>query len=265
MSYNLCNYSVSDLNGDGLAEEPKPEASRDAIAHIITAEAPDILLLQEMGRKNMLNDLQQRLSIQGNAYAYQELLHRGRHQINLAVLSKIPLESVTRHTNDTYRIGEATLHMSRGMLELEIKPQHAPPVTVLNVHLKSKIYHQLGQTEMRRNEARILHQLIRKRLKEQPDRLLLVAGDLNDHCKSSVFRTILAENSKYPLADLRPQDQMGNAWTHQNSDIDSYNRIDYFLASTNLLPRVMNSYTSTHQELLTASDHRPLIVTLRVD
>ena len=180
------------------------------------------------------------------------------------MLSRFPIISRQPHTDDTYSIGDAEIPVLRGFLDIEIQVNPNYKFRLMDAHLKSKVFHALGQTEMRRNEARLLNNHIRKILKDSPEENLLVLGDFNDTYRSAPLREITGNKHEY-LQDLRPGDEAGNVWTHFSPDIDQYDRIDYTLVSRGMKPEVVAEKTRVLSDPRTyeASDHRPLIIVFR--
>jgi endonuclease/exonuclease/phosphatase family metal-dependent hydrolase len=268
MTYNLALYSFEDRDHDGQHDDPKPEEERRALHDIILSVSPDILAVQEIGGRAAWEEFVGELKAGGLDYPFNEYLARREHsrvQANLAVLSRFPIVSRQSHTDDTYTIKETEgISVARGFIDIDIAVRPSYSLRLLVAHLKSKVFHRLGQTEMRRNEARLLHKHVREALKEDPACNLLVAGDLNDTYNSRAVREVLGL-SDHQLHDLRPRDHVGDTWTHRQRSQDVYSRIDYILVSEGLLPEVVPSKTRIVRSagMLTASDHRPLVAVFR--
>jgi len=264
MTYNLHQYALMDRDGGGELDDPKPENERRAVMRLIIAQHPDVLSVQEMGDATVFAQFRDDLRVAGLDYPYAELLERGRIEVNLAVLSRFPIVSVQNHTNDCYSIGEAKVAVTRGFLDVEIQVNPRYRFRLLAAHLKSKVYNPLGQTEMRRNEARLLNKAIRGILEENPDINLLVAGDLNDDYNSAPLREVSGRRGG-EMTDLRPVDSSGDVWTCFQSATDSFSRFDYFFVSDRMLPEVVREQTRVVRDPLTyeASDHRPVIAVFR--
>jgi endonuclease/exonuclease/phosphatase family metal-dependent hydrolase len=260
MTYNLARYNLDDRDGDGQFNDPKPETERKAVWEVIAAENPDILAVQEIGNPTIFEEFRYGLKSRGMDYPHAAYLERGQSELNMAVLSRFPISQTWQHLDDRYSMGEAQLPVLRGFLECEIAIRTNYQLRLIVAHLKSKVFHQLGQTEMRRNEARLLNKLVRMRLRENPDINLLVVGDMNDTYNSAAFRE-LAGNKQEFLADLRPKDIGGDVWTRYEAAEDSYTRIDYLLAAEGLLPEYIaaSSRVVRHPAQWTASDHRPVV------
>ncbi len=261
MTYNLHRYAVDDRDGDGQKNDPKPVEEREAAAALIALVRPDVLAVQEIGGRVVFEEFLFRLKTAGLEYPHLEHLQRGDSEINLALLSRFPIVSRQHHTNEMYTIGPAEIPVARGFLDVEIEVNPEYRFRVLVGHLKSKVFHPLGQTEMRRNEARLLNKNVRKILKENPEINLVVVGDMNDTYNSAALRELMGEKKDKVLFDLRPIDRECDAWTHYTPDNDEYARIDYLLVSSGMRPEVVTGKTYAVRSPLTyqASDHRPLV------
>lgn len=249
-----------DRDGGGEPDDPKPEAERRAIVSLIAKENPDVLAVQEMGAAPVFAEFRSALRAAGRDYPYAELLEYGRKDANLAVLSRFPIVAVQHHTNEWYSIGEAKLPVARGFLDVSVQVSPAYQFRLLGAHLKSKVYSPLGQTEMRRNEARLLNKAVREILEESPDANLLLVGDLNDDYNSSPLREVAGRRGG-EMTDLRPEDEVGDVWTFFSGGTDSYSRFDYLFVSEGMRPEVIREQTRVVRDPLTceASDHRPVI------
>lgn len=264
MTYNLRQYALMDRDGDGAADDLKPEHERRAAIRLIVKEHPDVLSVQEMGDEAVFSQFRADLCAAGLNYPYAELMERGRSEVNLAVLSQFPMVSVQHRTNEWYSVGAAKVSVARGFLDItfQVTPQYR--FRMLSAHLKSKVYSPLGQTEMRRNEARLLNKIVRGVLEKDPSVNLLVAGDLNDDYNSSPLREVAGRRGG-EMTDLRPADCAGDVWTCYQSSTDSFSRFDYFFVSDGMLPEVVRDQTRVVRDPLTyvASDHRPVVAVFR--
>ena len=264
MTYNLHQYALMDRDSGGEPEDTKPENARRAAVRLIAKEHPDVLAVQEMGGAAVFAQFRDDLRTAGLNYPYAELLEHGRREINLAVLSRFPIVSVQNHTNEWYSIGESKVPVARGFLDVELQVNPKYRFRLLTAHLKSKVYNPLGQTEMRRNEARLLNKVIRGILEKNPDVNLLVAGDFNDDYNSAPLREVGGKRGG-PMTDLRPVDSVGDVWTYFYDDVDGYSRFDYLFVSTGMLAEVVRAQTRVVRDPLTyeASDHRPVVAVFR--
>jgi len=261
MTWNVEHYSLMDRDGDGRENDPKPEKARKALIAVISRLRPDILVVQEMGAPPMFKEFSFALKEAGLDYPHVEYLRRGTHENNMAVLSRFPIISRQSHTDDRYSMGDAKLPVSRGIIDIDIQVAPDYIFRLFVAHLKSRVHHPLGQTEMRRNEARLLNKHVRAALKDFPGRNILVVGDLNDTYQSAALKEVLGKRTRV-LFDLRPEDNYGEVWSQFSAALDTYSRIDYALVSRGMWPEVVREKCAVirDKDVLEASDHRPLYV-----
>lgn len=266
MTYNLHQFFQTDRDGDGKSDDPKPDSECKAIAKIIAQVNPDVLAVQEIGGEYFLNAFQAWLKTEGLNYEYAELLQRGDRDNNLAVLSRLPIVGTVHHTNEWYSIGKAKVAVARGFLETEIQVDESYTFHLLNAHLKSKVYSRLGQTEMRRNEARLLNKVVRRIHDANKDCNLLVVGDMNDNPNSAAIREVTGKSRKN-LFDLRPTEVSGDAWTYYQASAEQHTRFDYIFANTEMMSDAVPEKSTVIRSPLTytASDHRPVLATFTTD
>lgn len=260
MTYNLHHYSWEDRDRDGQRDDPKPPDEKRALMRVLKAEAPDVLVVQELGTPEHFDDFRESMKCAGLAYSHTEYVRRGRSENNLALFSRFPIVQRLSRVDDTYQIGEAKLHVARGFLDVVIQVNPGYSFRCIGAHLKSKVYHPLGQTEMRRNEARLLGKHIRNTLEEYSNLNVVVVGDMNDFPNSAALREVTGKGKKY-VTDLRPVDLWGDAWTWHDDRQDVYNRFDYILVSDGMYHEVISNkcHAVRHKDLARASDHRPLV------
>jgi endonuclease/exonuclease/phosphatase family metal-dependent hydrolase len=229
MSYGMDPAAWADSAEPGAA--PSATAWRSA-QQVIRDAAPDLLALQGVGARPALEEFADALASDGLVYPHRAWMdHAGGSGGRLALLSRFPLESVLTVTNLSYSIAGRTVPVLRGVLAAEVAIPDGPLLRAVNIQLKSKTFHSLGQTEMRRNEARLVAQLLAVLEEERPGLPLLLCGALNDDYSSAPVREI---RNAADLADLRPADALGAAWTAFDSDEDAYRRFDYLLANAPL-------------------------------
>jgi hypothetical protein len=137
-------------------------------------------------------------------------------------------------------------------------------VTVVVTQLKSKDFHPAGQTEMRRNEARLLGNRLQRR--DEPRGRVLVAAHLADQPHSRPWDE-LAGPGGCGLTDLRPTDGSGNAWTERETEADGCARSDYLFADPALAARAPGGARRIIRdpEAAAGSRHAPLVVVFRTE
>jgi|TARA_B100001971_G_scaffold80753_1_gene74532 endonuclease/exonuclease/phosphatase family metal-dependent hydrolase len=270
-TFNVENYLVKKFG----TRPVKPEISRVKVTEAIVSIGPDVLALQEMGRRAALMDLHKRLKARGLEYPHFEWVNGADPAIHLAVLSRFPI-TVHSHTNLTYLLDRRRFQVSRGFGEARIRLNRNYEFTLLNVHLKSKRpVPQASEAEMRLHEARTLRKIIESRLKVDPDANIMVVGDLNDTPNAEPIRDLIGRRAPR-LVDLRPFEDNGDhlshpinskylprrvSWTSFYGTEDSFSRFDYILASKGMARELDRAGTYIHAmaDWGVASDHRPVV------
>ncbi len=271
-TFNVENYFLRSFG----TRKAKPVASRAKVVEAILKIEPDVLALQEIGRRAALDELMAGLKAKGLNYPHVEWVQGPDLAIHLVVLSRFPIESHKAHSKVEYLLDRQRFQVSRGFGEVTIRVNANYKFTLLNAHLKSKRpVPRASQSEMRLNEARELRRIIEARLRADPKANILVAGDLNDSPNQPPIRTLLG--GKAPkLVDLRPFERNGDralnsqstksiprrvAWTSFYSKEDSYSRFDYLIASPGMNRELRRAgmYVQAMADWGLASDHRPVV------
>ncbi len=223
-TYNLENYHLRDF---GNRKAKPPEARAKVVAHLATIK-PDVVALQEIGEPAALAELQASLKIAGVDLRYSEHLAGWDTNIFVAVLSRFPITARHPHTNDQFLLGGRRFHSSRATIEIEIAAAPQRRFTLLTTHLKSK--RQLpgaDESELREQEALQLRGHIDALLARDPQRDVVVCGDLNDTKDAPAVRIVRGKGAA-ALVDTRPFERNGDtvpsdnprfeprrvAWTH---------------------------------------------------
>lgn len=265
LTLNLHQYVSMNRDENPETFEPKPAEETKPLIDSLRALSPDLLVVQEMGSPEDWAEFKAALAGGANEpYAYDAYLRRDPEDRNMALLSRFPIQACQLHTNDLYTIGPRRFPVRRGFLDVTVLARGQTPFRLLAAHLKSKKFHDFGQAEMRRNEARLLCNHVRDAMAETPAVPLLVIGDLNDTPSSAALQEVMNYQGRPLLFDLRPLDRLGDAWTWRGAD-DDCARLDYALANALLLPMAVpeKCFIPSSPALAIASDHRPIFLTFR--
>jgi endonuclease/exonuclease/phosphatase family metal-dependent hydrolase len=270
-TYNLEAYLLSPTAG----RPAKSPASRAKVQESLKAAQADVLALQEVGSISALRQLQVDLQRLGLNYPHWDHVTGFDTNIHLAILSRFPIVARRPHTNESFLLYGRRYHVSRGFAEVDIQVTPHYRFTLLNAHLKSqRPVHYADQAELREEEARLLRQIISRRLARNPELNLVLLGDLNDTKDSPTLRLLLGRG-RSALVDLRPAERNGDGldtpdpvkeprtitWTHYYAQEDSYSRIDYILLSRGMARELQGSRIVTIPNWGVGSDHRPLAAT----
>ncbi|MFV2089978.1 MAG: hypothetical protein ACC642_04935 [Pseudomonadales bacterium] len=94
----LATYNVKNLFRDGAAERAKPDREFSSLVGSVNKLGADVLLLQEVGSRAALNELNARLK---SPYGHADvLLGNSDRDIHLAILSRHPF-CLTSHRERT--------------------------------------------------------------------------------------------------------------------------------------------------------------------
>jgi endonuclease/exonuclease/phosphatase family metal-dependent hydrolase len=260
VAYNLYNYL------DRSQAQIRSPESRETLLRALAALKADVAVLAETGGEAAVAEIRDELAARGQSYAFSTVVPGYDQERRIGVLARTAPAQTTYVTDATYRLRDRDVPVQRGFGHFVFAGPGGYRLHLVAAHLKSKAFDPLGQTDMRRYEARLLRYLVDDILKEEPEANVLLVGDLNDTPESSPISTLCNRRSNPPkqLYDLRPVDRFGLCWTHCWEEADTYSRIDYAMVSHHLLPEVDLASTEipSFPEWALASDHRPLVITL---
>ncbi len=266
-AWNLRNYMLRPVKSEGgrITTPAKAAESIAAVVETLREIRPDILGLCEMGTRKDLADLQRRLKKAGLDLPHKTWVDGPDKERHLALLSRFPLE-VQHDTRTTFRLGGLPQRVRRGILDVTARARPDFPLRILGVHLKSaRVVPEYDQAAFRRAESLILRQRVESILTEAPDIPLLVFGDFNDTKNSPVVKGVAGRaGTRKSLTVLPLADRLGDQWTYRWDESDEYSRIDFVMVNQPLRRLVRRGGTRVHRDKdwFTASDHRPLVVTI---
>ena len=268
-AWNVRNYLLRPVKNDA-GRTTTPAKSPESIAAVVAtlrALSPDIVGFCEIGTRQDLADLQRRLRQAGLPLTHKTWVDGPDRHRHLALLSRFPLE-VQHDTRTIFRLGGRPHRVQRGILDCTVKVSPGFRLRVLGVHLKSpRIVPEFDQAEFRRAESLVLRGRVEEILDRAPATPLLVFGDFNDSKNSPVVKGVLGRaGTPATLTALALADRQGDQWTYRWEESDQYTRVDFVMVSEGLRPLVQRRGTRLHRDKdwSLASDHRPLVVSLRV-
>ena len=270
-TYNIENYVATNrLIPDGYRKEyPKPEAAKAALRRVIRELQADVLVMQEMGPRPYLEELQRDLATEGMDYPVAVLLEGPDPDRHVAMLSRLPLVEVRQHRELDFKYIDGREVVKRGLLEAVFETAHGP-VTLWALHLKSRYTDREddpASAQRRAGEAMAIREFILRRHPDPEEAQFVILGDFNDTKRSAALR-YLTRKGPGRIAELLPAvDSRGEAWTHHYRREDAYTRVDHVLVSPGLLYAVKERRVQIHDGpgVRAASDHRPLVLTLELD
>ncbi len=269
-TYNVENYvAVNRVTTMGYRPDyPKTEAAKQALRRVIREMAADVIMLQEMGPRPYLDELQRDLASEGVDYPHAVLLEAGDVSRHVALLSKLALKSVVAHTDLGFNYLEGWQPVKRGLLEVTLATR-AGELTLWGLHLKSRLTEHAEDPEARRRrgaEATAIRNRVLERFPDPKKARFLLLGDFNDGKNSAALR-YMGRRGETRIATLLPAaDSRGESWTSVYRREEIYTRVDHILVSAGLLPLVRTGKAQIHDGpgVMEASDHRPVIVVLEL-
>lgn len=256
---------ASTLDKDPEQSTADDRPLREAI-EVIQSVRPDIVAVLHIENRARWETLLQRLGSREDRYPHTDFQVAEDASGAMGIVSRFPIIERRVRLDLDYSIQGHPRRMSREMVDVTVLTGPQDPLRLLLAHLKNKTFHQLGQTEMRRNEARLVARHIHSILDAAPECRLLLAGALHDESESAAVQKIIGQPGTR-LVDLRPADPAGNAWTERDRSGDIYTRSDYLLASPAVAARVATCDTRILDIPVSKSMsmHRPILVGIRAD
>lgn len=269
-TYNLRNYLVMDRYFDDQwrPDYPKPEAEKTVIRKVITAVAPDILVLQEIGGAEFLEELRADLKRDGLRYPYAVLMRGLDEERHVAILSTRMPQDVQQHTDLDFKYFDGRALVKRGLLEVSFSLADATRFKLFAVHLKSRFSDRGDdpQSEIRRTrEAEACRNRIIEQTIESGVEHYLVVGDFNDHPDSSTLRRFQRRGDLNIGSLVEARDSRGELWTYHYAKEARYELVDGFIVSPAMhgLIKGGRGQIADFPGVLAGSDHR--MVYLDVD
>lgn len=267
-TYNVENYTLADRMTDAGYRKgyPKPETQKAAVRAVIRGLAADVLVLQEMGPRPFLDELQRDLKAEGVDYPFVALANAADADRHLAVLSRRPLRRVVTHRDLHFTYLGQREEVKRGMVEVTVD-LGAGELTLFGVHLKSRFTERAEDpfSAIRRaSEATVVRDRILERFPQPGRARFLVLGDCNDPRNSRTL-ALLQKRGKTEVAELlNAADSRGETWTHAFRKEDSYSRVDHIFVSGALKPAVRGGAATIYDGpgVKAASDHRPVFIVI---
>ncbi len=262
--YNLRNYAVAVDEG---APSPKEEALRQRQAEVIASAHPQLVGLMEVGCASALQDLQDRLRALECVLPHSVLVEADDPERRLALLSKFPLRNLSR-TDLRFLLDQSPQSPARGLLWAAIEVATGVEWHVVGLHWKSRRETPTAEAGLLRlGEARVMRQALDEAFANNPALPMIVWGDCNESRADPAFAALRGpRETPGALFPLDLADAQGDRWTHYWKETDVYSRIDFVLLSKALRSAFLaqESAILRPSDWFSLSDHRPLLVTLRL-
>jgi endonuclease/exonuclease/phosphatase family metal-dependent hydrolase len=268
ITYNVENWLTMDrfTGNRTIKNAPKPDSEKKHVIRILTANAPDVIGLCEIGEASDLAEIQQSLKAAGLDLPHSRYTGGTDPVRHLGLLSRYPITSIGKVANLEYRMNGQTFGFNRGILDASITA-NGKPYRFLGVHLKSKRDVEEGdQEQMRIHEAHMLREHVDSILATDSSARLIVYGDFNDTYPSKAVKAVTSSTEEtLRLMPIYFKDSKNEAWTHHWKSQDIYSRIDFVTVSHTLRSEVnfRDCRIIDDSAWDEASDHRPLLAVFK--
>jgi endonuclease/exonuclease/phosphatase family metal-dependent hydrolase len=268
-TYNVENYGPAGRVTDAGFRPgyPKPEAEKQALRRVIRALGADILALQEMGTVPYLEELQRDLAAEGLSYPHAALVQADDADRHVALLSKLPLKAIVRHTDLPIAYGGTAARVKRGLLEVTVGTS-AGDLTLFVVHLKSRLTEEPVDPEgasRRAAEATAVRDCVRRKFPDGSQARYVILGDCNDNGDSRTLQHLERRGQAVVACPLPAADAHGEIWTEFYREGGAYAELDHILVSPALRGAVRAGKATIYDGpgVAEASDHRPVVATFQ--
>jgi endonuclease/exonuclease/phosphatase family metal-dependent hydrolase len=269
-TYNVENYGAANrMTADGFRPDyPKPEAQKKALREVIRSLGADVLVLQEMGPQPYLAELQRDLAAEGCHFPYVALATAADAERHVAVLSRRRLQQAVTMDLQFRYFGERE-RVKRGLLHAVLDTD-AGALDLFAVHLKSRLTERADDplcTTRRAAEATAIRDAILQRFPTPSKGRFIVLGDCNDAKSSRAVRRLQHRGATEVAVLVPAVDRHGETWTYFFGRDDTYSRVDYVFVSPGLVESVVgrSGRIADGEAVAAASDHRPVVVQLRLE
>ncbi len=203
-SYNVKNLFMQRDITDPARQRPKSERSLASLAEVVDRMDADVIAFQELSSKETLEaDLLSRRDLAEKYPHIAYLEGNSDRGINVGVISKYPINSVTSHKDERFPLvdGSGETKFSRDLLRVDINTDDDPDteLSVYTTHSKSRRPSAPGETSadvQRISEGTAIRNIVEREMSEFPERLFVVTGDFNDSHNEASVKAILEPKGK---------------------------------------------------------------------
>lgn len=266
MSYNAENFNK--LNG---ANNQKIQEKIKALAEVIETESPDVIALQEVGDKALLEAFnKQYLKGEYPNVVSHRVPNQGAMQVALMSRKGIDIAGSKSHWKEMCSGYQCV--GKRDFLEATFKTNTGYQFTVFNAHLKSMRGDEAKTAPVRMKDAKSAAAILEKFLASKPKAHVLVTGDFNALHQTPlgkpVIDTILYLNQTPDLTQDQPVFSEVFLKDGKSDPTESSKgrfpdaKLDYTFTSKALTPHVKQAYVAgqfDQEPWSKASDHLPVI------
>jgi endonuclease/exonuclease/phosphatase family metal-dependent hydrolase len=267
LDWNTHNF-VNDKNDSPAPDEAFQTASqyaaqRNAVGAVIAAVDPDIAMLAEVENQAVLDDLD--ATALDGAYA-EKVVSEGNdpRAINIALLSKIPIDEVVSHADDSFTkagTGGPSYKYARDCLEVHLT-FNGRRIVLLGVHFKAKTAP--DDPDKRLAEAQHTREIADAIAEKDPEAAIVVLGDFNDLPDSPPYLAVAGEAPDV-YTDAAASAASGDQWTFDFQG--KLELIDHQMSNPLMFERLDPASVKIRHgaDVDAASDHAPVMATYEVN
>ncbi len=261
-SFNVKNYFVSNRHVGGVwrSEYPKPASEKRAIRKILLDIDADVLLLQEMGSYEYMEELLDALSKEGLDYSYYTLSSGADNSRHLGIASKIKIAEVYASGGMDFAVGSELKSSPRGVLLVGFARPDAPGEFWFagTLHLKSKFGAKKADGLFNAYRSAELSRLLKYVRAKVSGRPAVVAGDFNDEPFEKHISDVLRESE---FSYIVQGDSRGRPYSYFWKRKSVNYVYDFFIANSSA--KAWASAPIVYGIDLSASDHSAVYTDLK--
>jgi endonuclease/exonuclease/phosphatase family metal-dependent hydrolase len=231
---------------DLVPSELEVSAKLSLVAAVLLRVDADLVLLQEVESRAVL----ERLAVLASYPSARLVDGNDPRGIDVAVLSRLPLRGYVSHAGDLGPDGR--LLWPRDCIEARADAR-GRTLVVVGSHFSSALSD--GGTRRAWQAAR-LREIADRSVTEEPSALVLAGGDLNDVPTAAALAPLLEDGAWVDPAPVGTPTWYGRSGAA---------RLDYLLVPAPSAGSVVAAWIETGPEAAAASDHRPLVLDLRLE
>jgi endonuclease/exonuclease/phosphatase family metal-dependent hydrolase len=204
MQVSLAQYNVKNLFSqrditEPKRQHPKSERSLAALAESLERLDADVVTFQELSSQTTLEkDLLSRRELAKKYPNVAWIKGNSDRGINVGIISKYPFNAVVTHKDEPVPLvdGSGTTKFSRDLLRVDVNTDNDPDteLTVYTTHSKSRLPAKPGEISadtQRISEGTAIRNIVQREMKEFPNRLWVVTGDMNDGTEDASVQAML--------------------------------------------------------------------------
>jgi endonuclease/exonuclease/phosphatase family metal-dependent hydrolase len=265
--HKLMSYNAEQFYKTGKGKFVKPMASIHALAKAIQLEDPDVIALQEVGDRKLLEEFNTKY-LGGKYPNIVSIPFDGAGPMRVAMMSKANIKVVDSKSHWKEMSKGAAYHGKRDLLEATFETNTGYRFTVYDAHCKSMRGGEAETAPIRLTEVGNIAGILKAHLRKDPKAQIFVAGDFNtlpdtQHGKPVIERlTHILDGKKEPdLVEVMMKDGKTDP-THSGHGHYPNSKLDYIFVTSPMAGQVKDAYVAGKFDQSPwdiASDHVPYV------